>query len=247
MEDSDKEDESGEEEFAVDSIINHAFEHGVLKYEVVWVGYPNPTDHTWEPPENLDGCPDELAAYHKSIGGTPIANKEKDKTKSSKKRKMDNGDTDHGTPQRTTKARKPIDQMYRPGTITSNGGDTFVAPAGDWTPHITRVTIVYRDDDKKNLRAEIQWNSANGMHKSTHQIAVLHEKAPQKVCVLPLASEPSLRSYTNAAVYSSSNFTKPILSSREKTASQLMKTKTTSRYFKTRLQLVTWTTTKTPL
>lgn len=59
---SDSYDEEEDQIFNVEAIIDHKMEDGETLYRVRWEGY-SPDDDTWEPIENLKGCPDKLSEY----------------------------------------------------------------------------------------------------------------------------------------------------------------------------------------
>lgn len=52
----DDEDEEGEE-YRVEKVLKHAWDGGVVLYQIKWLGYEKKADLTWEPLENLFVAP----------------------------------------------------------------------------------------------------------------------------------------------------------------------------------------------
>ena len=60
-------DAGGPEVLEVEKILDKMiYEDGRIFYLLRWKGYDDPTEDTWEPPENLD-CPDLIAEFEKNF------------------------------------------------------------------------------------------------------------------------------------------------------------------------------------
>ncbi|KAE7996960.1 hypothetical protein FH972_001636 [Carpinus fangiana] len=185
-EDEDDDSEQGEDEYVVEKIGSHKFIKGKVYYEVFWAGYADPT---WEPRDNLDGCPDQVKEYHQEIGGTPEPTKKKAGRKSgadsdtpSKKRKL-SADTPEPKPARgrPKKGKQIDDDEGNLDIVSSEDGIKFKAPSGSWDSNIIRVTGVAErsgDNGERFLDAYILWDAQYKNRRSVHRTKVLFTKAP---------------------------------------------------------------------
>jgi len=172
--------ENGEEddaEFIVEDILAHAFDKGILKYEVKWLGYEKKSDRTWEPEENLSGATDLLAEYHKKIGGKPMIS---DASSTSKKRKQSNTLT-------VNQARKRGANKDDADTPTTKRKIKGAAPAwepptGLWEEDVVSVESVEQVPDPKTgelvLMGYVVWKDDR---KTQHGLQHLYKKCPQKM------------------------------------------------------------------
>ena len=60
--------EEEENEWEVEYVANTRVRRGHLQYLVFWIGYHQPT---WEPLENLDGCPDKVDEFYRKYPNKP--------------------------------------------------------------------------------------------------------------------------------------------------------------------------------
>ncbi len=61
----------GEEEFEVEAIVDSRKFRKQLQYRVQWKGYAGVDEYTWESPEDVNHCPDLVAAFHERYPKKP--------------------------------------------------------------------------------------------------------------------------------------------------------------------------------
>ncbi|KKY20750.1 putative heterochromatin protein hp1 [Phaeomoniella chlamydospora] len=75
-----EEEETVEDVFEIESILEHRVRRNKIELKIKWVGYENEEDQTWEPEENLEeSSAGLLAEYYQSIGGRPALPTKKNK------------------------------------------------------------------------------------------------------------------------------------------------------------------------
>ncbi|KAI9733977.1 MAG: hypothetical protein M1834_002634 [Cirrosporium novae-zelandiae] len=173
-EEDDDESETDAEVYAVEEIEDYRFDKGVLKLKVRWKGYPEESDKTWEPEENiLDGAAETLQAFYDRIGGKP-----QPVTKAAKKRGRPSavGSTPESEPKskrgrKSAASVKSVDmkpeEQWRPMDIE------------DWETEVQSVDTIEKDPDDDVLRAFILWKNGE---RTQHDVQVCIEKCPKKLC-----------------------------------------------------------------
>ncbi|KAF1953250.1 hypothetical protein CC80DRAFT_478324 [Byssothecium circinans] len=155
--------EGAEDEYVVEKILDHKKSRGVIVYEVKWQGYPDPSDRTWEPKDNLMGALDVLHEYWDAIGGDPGAGQGKKR----KGRKSAAG-SESATPAVTNKKIKK-EVEWEP-------------PKGSWEHDVDQVETVeeLRDPTTGKLGrfAYLVWKNHR---KTQHPLAHVYQKCPQKM------------------------------------------------------------------
>ena len=64
----------GEEHFEAEQILDSSIRYNRLWYLVRYKDYPDPSEDTWEPPENLWNCPDLIRDFHNRYPDKPNPN-----------------------------------------------------------------------------------------------------------------------------------------------------------------------------
>ncbi|CAK7205449.1 hypothetical protein SEUCBS139899_008221 [Sporothrix eucalyptigena] len=170
--DEEAEDEEAEDEYEVQNILSHMLdENEKPRFRVVWKGYENPSDHTWEPEENLkENASEILSEYITKIGGRP---KLFEKPAKGKKRGRRPAST---TP--TNASKRPRKSEDHPANRESLAEEqkVFKAPAGSWEDEVSGVEM-FRSDDGE-LRVFLTWKNGS---RSQHAAQQAYTRCPQKI------------------------------------------------------------------
>ncbi|OAA60454.1 chromo domain containing protein [Niveomyces insectorum RCEF 264] len=178
-EDDEDDDEEAEDEYEVQEIIGHMLdENNNPRFRVVWKGYEDPSDHTWEPEDNLkENASEILTDYIFKIGGLE---KLYEKPAKGRKRGASSG-AGAGAGGATTAKRvrqsggnngtHPADRAS-PGAVAK----AFKPPAGSWEDDVVDVEM-FRGDDGE-LRVFLTWKNGS---KSQHSAQQTYVRCPQKI------------------------------------------------------------------
>ncbi|ERS96523.1 hypothetical protein HMPREF1624_06727 [Sporothrix schenckii ATCC 58251] len=160
--DEDEDDEDGDE-YEVQQIIDHMLdENEEPRFRVVWKGYESPSDHTWEPEDNLaENASEILSEYITKIGGRP---KLFEKPSKGKKRGRQPASASP-----TTASKRPKKSEDHPADRESPAEvqKVFKPPAGSWEDEVVDVEM-FRGDDGE-LRVFLTWrNGSKSQHAAQH-------------------------------------------------------------------------------
>ncbi|CAK7245239.1 MAG: hypothetical protein STHCBS139747_006812 [Sporothrix thermara] len=170
--DNEDDDDEAEDEYEVQTILSHMLdENEEPRFRVVWKGYDNPSDHTWEPEDNLkENASEILSEYITKIGGRA---KLFEKPVKGKKRGRPSASANQSTA--TKRSRKsethPADRES-PAEVQS----VFRPPAGSWEDEVAGVEM-FRSDDGE-LRVFLTWKNGS---KSQHPAQQAYTRCPQKI------------------------------------------------------------------
>lgn len=170
--DDDDGDEEEGDEYEVQRIIDHMLdENEDPRFRVVWKGYENPSDHTWEPEDNLvDNASEILSEYITKIGGRP---KLFEKPAKGKKRGRQSASASS-----TTATKRPRKSEDHPADRESPAEvqKVFKPPAGSWEEEVVDVEM-FRGDDGE-LRVFLTWRNGS---KSQHAAQQAYLRCPQRI------------------------------------------------------------------
>ncbi|CAK7273760.1 hypothetical protein SEPCBS57363_005815 [Sporothrix epigloea] len=167
-------DEIAEDEYEVGSILSHMLdENGEPRFRVVWKGYDNPSDHTWEPEDNLkDNASEILSEYITKIGGRA---KLFEKPAKGRKRGRQSTSSNPATATATKRSRKSASNLpSRKSPVRVQ--QVFIPPSGSWEDGVTDVEM-FRSDEG-DLRVFLTWKDGS---KSQHAAQEAYTRCPQKI------------------------------------------------------------------
>ncbi|EPE02995.1 heterochromatin protein one [Ophiostoma piceae UAMH 11346] len=171
-EDGDEEDE----EYEVQEIVGHMLDP---RFRVIWKGYTDPADHTWEPEDNLmENASIILNDYYLKIGGREAIFQKATKGKKRGRPPASASASTTPTPSAAKRSRKAVKVEDHPASRESSPDvdKPFKPPAGSWEADVMDVEM-FRGDDGE-LRVFLTWKDGN---KSQHVAQQAYVRCPQRI------------------------------------------------------------------
>lgn len=188
--DDDEEDEEGdeeEEEYEVQEITGHMLDDKKQpRFRVIWKGYPDEADHTWEPEDNLvENASIILNDYYSKIGGRekvfekPTKGKKRGRPSAAASASAPTSANSTPNPSAAKRSRKSEIIDTHPSSRESPVADAtklFKPPAGSWEDEVVDVEM-FRGNDGE-LRVFLTWKNGN---KSQHVAQQAYVRCPQRI------------------------------------------------------------------